>query len=120
MASILIVDDEEMIREELSEALEFEEFDVTTAASAAEALEICVETAFDVIVTDLKMPKMGGLEFLRALREKKTEALLFVVSGHGAKSNEDEALDLGAIACLSKPLDVDLLIESINKNQENA
>lgn len=119
MASILIVDDEEMIREELSEALEFEDFDVTTADSAIEALKICDETAFDVIVTDLKMPKMGGLEFLRELRAKETDALLFVVSGHGAKSNEEEALDLGAVACLSKPLDVDLLVENINKNCVN-
>jgi len=118
MVSILIVDDEEMIREELSDALEFEEFDVTSADSAIEALKICVETAFDVIVTDLKMPKMGGLEFLRELKANETEALLFVVSGHGAKSNEDEALNLGAIACFSKPLDVDLLIENINACRE--
>ena len=119
MASILIVDDEEMIREELSEALEFEEFDVTTAASAIEALKICDETSFDVIVTDLKMPKMGGLDFLRALRENETKALVFVVSGHGAKSNEVEAVNLGAVACLSKPLDVDHLIEKINISHEN-
>jgi len=110
MSSILIVDDEEMIREELSEALEFEDFEVTQADSAIQALEICKDAVFDVIVTDLKMPKMGGLDFLRALREREVQAKLFVVSGHGAKSNEDEALNLGATACLSKPLDVDKLV----------
>ena len=113
MTHILIVDDEEMIREELRESLEFEDFGVTTAGSAIEALQICDDASFDVIVTDLKMPKMGGLEFLRNLRERKVEATVFVVSGHGAQTNEDEALGLGATACFSKPLDVDMLIEEI-------
>lgn len=117
MTDILIVDDEEMIREELREALEFEDFAVTTASSAIEALEICDTAQFDVIVTDLKMPKMGGLDLLRELKARDVGSKLFVVSGHGAKSNEDEALALGAVACLSKPLDVDLLIENINSSQ---
>ncbi len=115
MESILIVDDEEMIREELSEALEFEDFKVTTACSAIEALKACDGAGFDVIVTDLKMPKMGGLELLRALQDRDVQAKLFVVSGHGARTNEEEALNLGAVACLSKPLDVDILIENIRK-----
>lgn len=116
MSSVLIVDDEEMIREEFREALEFEDFSVTTAASAIEALKICDDMEFDVIISDLKMPKMGGLEFLRELRTRKVDAKLFVVSGHGAKSNEDEALEVGAVACFSKPLDVDLLVESIQNH----
>ncbi len=115
MASVLIVDDEEMIREELREALEFEDYVVTTAESAIEALDICDDCKFDVIVTDLKMPKMGGLDFLQKLRDREVASKLFVVSGHGAKSNEDEALNLGASACLSKPLDVDILVENIQK-----
>lgn len=115
MARILIVDDEEMIREELSEALEFEDYDVTTASSAIEALGICDKNGFDVIVTDLKMPNMGGLELLSALKDKEIKAKLFVVSGHGAISNEQEALKLGASACLSKPLDVDVLISKIQE-----
>lgn len=113
MTKVLIVDDEEMIREEFREALEFEDFDVTTAESAIDALKICDDATFDVIVTDLKMPKMGGLELLAELRARKVQAKLFVVSGHGAKSNEDEALDMGATACFSKPLDVDMLVERI-------
>jgi len=113
MTRVLIVDDEEMIREEFREALEFEDYDVTTAVSAIDALRICDDAAFDVIITDLKMPKMGGLELLAELRARKVRSKLFVVSGHGAKSNEDEALEMGAIACFAKPLDVDMLVEKI-------
>lgn len=119
MTRVLIVDDEEMIREELRESLEFEDYDVETAGSAVEALEICDDAAFDVIVTDLKMPKMGGLEFLRELAERKVSSTIFVVSGHGAQSSRDDALNLGAAGCFSKPLDVDSLIESINENLHN-
>lgn len=115
MVDVLIVDDEEMIREELKESLELEDFEVTTAASAQEALNLCEESSFDVIVTDLKMPKMGGLELLRILNEKKIQSRVFVVSGHGAVSNRETAQQLGATACFSKPLDVDVLVESINK-----
>jgi len=115
MTKILIVDDEDMIREEFREALELEDFDVVAAGSAIEALEMCDETEFDVIITDLKMPKMGGLEFLSKLRDREVQAKLFVVSGHGAKSNEDDAIKVGAIACFSKPLDVDFLVENIQK-----
>ncbi len=116
MSRVLIVDDEEMIREEFREALEFEDFNVTTAASAIEALKICDDAEFDVIISDLKMPKMGGLEFLRELRERRVKAKLFVVSGHGAKSNEVEAIEIGATACFSKPLDVDMLVENIQEH----
>lgn len=115
MTHILIVDDEDMIREEMREALEFEDFGVTMAGSAHEALEMCKDTRFDVIVTDLKMPKMSGLEFMSELGARNVDATLFVVSGHGAKSNQDEALKLGASACLSKPLDVDELIFGIRE-----
>jgi CheY-like chemotaxis protein len=115
MTRILIVDDEQMIREELKESLEFEDFEVTTAASALEALEICKKNEFDCIVTDLKMPNMGGLELLGRLRDENVKSRFFVVSGHGAESSREDAMGLGAEACLAKPLDVDLLINEINK-----
>lgn len=116
MTKILIVDDEEMIREELKESLEFEGFEVQSAQSAIEALEVCEGDEFDVIVTDLKMPKMGGLELLQKLNERNVQSKLYVVSGHGAASNRQEALSLGATACFAKPLNIDELIESISNN----
>lgn len=113
MTHILIVDDEDMIREELKESLEFEDFQVTTAATAVEALERAQGASFNVVVTDLKMPKMGGLELIEKLRAQGSDAIIFVVSGHGAASNRSEALRLGAVGCFSKPLDVEELIDAI-------
>lgn len=115
MTQVLIVDDEEMIREELQESLEFEGFEVQGAASVPEALDLFGDTAFDVVVTDLKMPKMGGLDLIRKLNETKRKPLMFVVSGHGAASNRTEAMALGAAECFSKPLDIDALINAIGE-----
>lgn len=115
-ASILLVDDEPLVREELMEALEFEGFDVQAVGSVSEALSSCAATRFDLIITDLKMPKAGGLDLLQALKQMKDPPLAFVLSGHGAESNRVQATELGALDCFSKPVDPDDLIETINEH----
>lgn len=113
MSQVLIVDDEPLLREELAEALEMEGFEVSTADSVPDALSKMDAESFDTVVTDLKMPKLGGLDLLAQLNEDNFAGIVVVVSGHGAESSRDEAMALGAMACFSKPLDVDELIELI-------
>lgn len=115
MTRVLIVDDEPLLCEELQETLEFEGFDVTAAGSVNGALDHCADATFDVVVTDLKMPERGGLDLLRELKSQQYPATVFVVSGHGAETNKDQAMDLGASECFSKPLDADALIDAINQ-----
>ena len=114
--SVLLVDDEPMLRDELSEALEFEGFDVQSVGSVDDALQTCGETAFDLIITDLKMPQKGGLDLLAALQHLDDPPLAFVLSGHGAESNRVEAMRLGAKDCFSKPVDPDDLILKISEH----
>jgi CheY-like chemotaxis protein len=111
MSQVLIVDDEPLLREELAESLELEGFTVSTAESVPDALSKLDGAQFDTVVTDLKMPKIGGLELVRRLNEDNFPGIVVVVSGHGAQSSRDEAMSLGAHACFAKPLDVDELIE---------
>lgn len=111
MTCVLIVDDEPLLREELQESLELEDFDVTTAESVPDAMLKLENSTFTAVVTDLKMPKMGGLELIRHLNQNSYQGTVVVVSGHGADSSREEALALGAAACFSKPLDIDDLIE---------
>lgn len=111
MSQVLIVDDEPLLREELAEALEMEGFDVSTADSVPDALSKMDGAQFDTVVTDLKMPKFGGLALLKQLNEDNFTGIVVVVSGHGAESSREEAMALGAHACFAKPLDVDELIE---------
>lgn len=115
MTNVLIVDDEPLLREELQESLELEDFDVSTAESVPDALQKLEGAAFDAVVTDLKMPKMGGLELIRHLNQINYQGIVVVVSGHGAESSREEAIGLGAAACFSKPLDIDDLIEVIGE-----
>ncbi len=111
---VLIVDDEPMLREELQESLELEDFEVSAAENVDVALKLCSDTDFDFVVTDLKMPKRGGMELIEELKNRNYGATCFVVSGHGAESNREKAIDFGAAACFAKPLDVDELINAIN------
>lgn len=112
--NILLVDDEPMVSEELQEALEFEGFDVTAVESVSSALMTCDEASFDLIITDLKMPHLGGLDLLCSLQEMSDPPKVFVLSGHGAESNRAEAISLGAAECFAKPVDPDMLISRIN------
>lgn len=117
MQRVLIIDDEPLLREELQDSLELEGFAVDAAASVPEGLTLCDEKEFDYVVTDLKMPKVGGLTFLREAQERNLKGRIFVVSGHGAESSRDEAMSLGAVACFAKPLDVDELIAAFSKTE---
>ncbi len=114
MTHVLIVDDEPLLREELQEALELEDLDVSVAESVPDALAQCAKVSFDAVVTDLKMPNIGGLELLRQLNQDGYQGAMFVVSGHGAESSREDAMALGALACFAKPIDTDELVEAIN------
>lgn len=113
MYKILLVDDEPDLLEELQEGLEFEGFDADTAGSVDAALAACDAVGYDVVVTDLKMPKKGGLDLLRALSNEAKPPVIFVLSGHGAKTNRPEAMTLGAAECFAKPVDLDDLADRI-------
>jgi DNA-binding response OmpR family regulator len=113
MLRILLVDDEPLVTEELQEALEFEGYEVSAAGSVNDALAVFDAETFDLVITDLKMPRVTGLDLLRALRERSAPPRVIVLSGHGAESNKIEATALGAAACLAKPVDADRLIAEI-------
>lgn len=113
MTNILLVDDEPLLCEELKESLELEGYDVETEHSVPKGLAVVEQSAIDVVITDLKMPQVGGLEFIKALRETSFDGAIIVVSGHGAESSREEAMSLGACACLAKPVDVDEVMDVI-------
>lgn len=110
---LLLVDDEPLLTEELQESLEFEGFEVDTANSVPAALAACQATRYECVVTDLKMPHLGGLDLMRELNEAGNPPRIFVLSGHGAESSKDDALALGALECFAKPVDPDMLAERI-------
>ncbi|MDO8665027.1 MAG: sigma-54 dependent transcriptional regulator [Gemmatimonadales bacterium] len=110
---LLIVDDEQGIREALRQLLEYEGYEVETASSGAEALGAYFDARPHLVLLDVKMAGLDGLEVLKRLREQDAGALVVMISGHGTISTAVEATQLGAYDFLEKPLDTDRALLTI-------
>ncbi|MFN7979373.1 MAG: sigma-54 dependent transcriptional regulator [Vicinamibacterales bacterium] len=107
MASILIVDDEPGVRSALGGVLRDEGYTVEAVDSGEACLERFVEQEFDVVLLDVWMPGLDGLETLQRLRERQVEAQVVVISGHGNVESAVRAIKLGAFDFVEKPLSLD-------------
>lgn len=112
MAKILVVDDESSIRRTLKEILEFEKHQVNLAANGIEALEVFREEEYDVILLDIKMPEMDGMEVLDRLMEIR-EVPVIMISGHGTIETAVEAIKKGAYDFIVKPPDLNRLLITV-------
>ncbi len=110
MASILIIDDEKAIRKTLSEILSYEGYKIDEAADGEEGILKFKGTTYDVVLCDIKMPKMDGLEFLEKAREINSDVPVIVISGHGNIETAVEAVKKGAFDYISKPPDLNRLL----------
>jgi len=110
MASILIIDDEKAIRNTLAEILSYEGYKIEEAADGEEGLKKFAASTFDVVLCDIKMPKMDGIEFLEKAREVNPDVPIVVISGHGNIETAVEAVKKGAFDYISKPPDLNRLL----------
>ncbi|MCS1352329.1 response regulator [Mechercharimyces sp. CAU 1602] len=106
---VLIVDDQYGIRILLKEVLSREEFSVFQAENGSAALEIIDEQDPDLILLDMKMPGMDGIEMLRRLRIKRPHTKVIMMTAYGELDLMEEATKLGALAHFTKPFDIDEL-----------
>ncbi len=109
MKRALVVDDDQSMRRVLQIALERLGLECHTAARAEAALKEIRREKVSLILTDLKMPKMDGIEFMRNLRELDTEVPVIVLTAYGTVESAVEAMKLGALDYIAKPFDVDAL-----------
>ena len=114
MARILIVDDDEAQRIVLSTILERAGHEIFLAEDGEGAMRECVERVIDVVVTDLQMPKVHGLQLITVLRDLSPRPAIIVISSTGS-SQLDMAQALGAEATLSKPVDPDELVSVVTE-----
>ncbi len=110
MASILIIDDEKAIRKTLSEILSYEGYKIDEAADGEEGIKKFGSNAYDVVLCDIKMPKMDGIEFLEKAREINSDVPIIVISGHGNIDTAVDAVKKGAFDYISKPPDLNRLL----------
>ncbi len=113
MSKILIIDDEKAIRKTLSEILDYEGFKIEEAADGEEGWKMFCERSYDVVLCDIKMPKMDGIEFLTKAMEKKGDTPIIMISGHGNIETAVEAVKKGAFDYVSKPPDLNRLLITI-------
>ena len=118
MSRVLIVDDEESIRLVLKTLLKKNGYESDTAASAEEALEKCVHSAPDFILTDVRMGGMDGIAFVRALRERQIESVVIVMSAYGSVDLAIEAMRAGAYDYVAKPFKQDEVLLALRKAEE--
>ena len=110
MSKILVIDDERAIRNTLKEILEFEKHEVDIAEDGASGIEIFKANSYDVVLCDIKMPQMDGIEVLEKLQEHSSETPVIMISGHGNIDTAVESIKKGAYDFIEKPLDLNRLL----------
>ncbi len=113
MGKILVVDDEKSIRNTLKDILEHENYEVDVAEDGKEALKLLLEKEYNVVLSDIKMPKMDGMELLEAIQEKGIESSVIMLSAHGNIEIAVDATKKGAYDFLEKPPDLNRLLLTV-------
>lgn len=113
MAKILVIDDEKSIRNSLQEVLEYEKHEIDMAENGNEGIELFKKNTYDLVLCDIKMPGMDGIEVLDKLQEIPNEVQVIMISGHGNIDTAVEALKKGAFDFIEKPLDLNRLLVTV-------
>ena len=118
MPSILIIDDEKSIRKTLNEILSFEGYKIDEASDGEEGLKRFKEKNYDLVLCDIKMPKLDGIEFLEKAKEVNEEVPIIIISGHGNIETAVEAVKKGAYDYISKPPDLNRMLITLRNAME--
>lgn len=112
---VLLVDDEVQFVDTLAQRLRLRDLTVDTVYDGSQALEFLRKTEPDVIVLDLKMPGLHGIEVLREIKKRRAQIQVIILTGHGTDKDEQEARALGGFDFMRKPADIDLLVAKIKE-----
>lgn len=116
---ILIIDDEILVRNFLAETLRRKKFEVMTAENGQKALALLKDNTFDLVITDMKMPDITGIDVLRKVKELSPHSIVIIITAFGSIENAVEAMRLGAFNYLVKPFSPDTIEAIIEKAQEH-
>ena len=115
---ILLVDDETDFVETMTKRFGIRKMPIASASSGAEALKLVDEEDFDVIILDVRMPGMGGLEVLRQIRAKRPLTEVIMLTGHASLDAGMQGMNLGAYDYVLKPADFDELLDKVRRAAE--
>jgi two-component system, NtrC family, nitrogen regulation response regulator NtrX len=120
MSKILVIDDEKAIRSTLKEVLEYEKHEVDLAEDGLSGIKLFQDNSYDVVLCDIKMHKMDGIEVLQKLLEISSLTPVIMISGHGNIDTAVEAIKKGAFDFLEKPLDLNRLLITIRNARDKS
>ena len=112
---ILIAEDEEITVKHLVNTLKSEGYVVTSTLNGIDALAKIESDSFDLLIADIKMPGLTGIELLEKIKENQTEVEVIIITGFGSIGSAVEAMKKGAIEYVTKPFDLDELVLKVNK-----
>lgn len=112
---VLLVDDEEEFVKTLSERIQMRNLGSDVAYNGEQALKVVKDEVPDVMILDLKMPGIDGMEVLRRVKKAYPQVQVIMLTGHGSEKDEKEARKLGAFDYLQKPADIDTIVGTIRK-----
>jgi NADH-quinone oxidoreductase subunit E/NADP-reducing hydrogenase subunit HndA len=113
--NVLVVDDEQVVLRSCERVLGAEGYYVHTADSARKALELIRENAYDLMLTDIRMPEMDGIELARQVKEKNPDLDIIIMTGHPSQENIKDALSLRIVDYITKPISPAVLVEAAQK-----
>lgn len=114
MKRILVVDDEKELAEIVAEQLSHAGYQTGLAYDGVEAILSVLDNNWDIVIMDIRMPKLDGINALRIMRKIAPEVAVIIFSGQAGKTDIAESVRLGAYSCLAKPIIIDDLIRSIS------
>jgi DNA-binding NtrC family response regulator len=112
---VLLVDDEEDFVRTMADRMEMRELGSEVALNGEQALQMLEDDIPDVMVLDLRMPGIDGMEVLQRVRKAYPQVEVIILTGHGSDQEEDEARRLGAFAYLRKPVDIEDLMDTVRR-----
>ena len=116
--NIVVIDDEAGVRRTVSMILEDEGYDVTTASNGREGLAQALDCSADIVICDVKMPEMDGLEFLEAYQDEGGDGLVVTMTAYGGVDMALEAMKRGAYDYIAKPFSADSILLTLRKAEE--
>jgi DNA-binding NtrC family response regulator len=117
-SKLMLVDDERQFVQTLSNRLRLREIGSVIAYDGESALDMIKEEEPDVMIVDLKMPGINGIEVLKRVKQTNPRIEVIILTGHGSEADKKLCMELGAFAYLEKPVDVNVLSETIKKANE--
>jgi DNA-binding NtrC family response regulator len=110
----LVIDDEQIVLDSVSKILKDENFEVEVTLSGRQGLEQAIQKDYDIVLTDLRMPDIGGMRVLRDAKRAKPALPVVMITGYGSVKSAVQAMKLGAAEYLEKPFSPDALIRTVN------